>query len=275
MSQPISNVLHQPRYASPAVQPLRLPGQSIDEQISRLKDEILDLLLIPLCLVVLAGYEWIQYWMGRPISPLILTTLALMTIVYAWKQVLPLKTSITHLRIGRDGERIVGQMLEELRRKDYRVFHDVPGNGFNIDHVIIGPAGVFTIESKTRNKPRNHAPKILFDGNSVRVANAPPSNEPVTQARSQAKWLAGLLNDGRKRIPWVRPIVMFPDWWVERVEPSAGYDVWVINPKEVWTFLYNERQVLSAEAIDTLASALAMYCRCTPADSGWVKAEAV
>ena len=39
--------------------------------------------------------------------------------------------------VDRHGERAVGQYLERLRESGPRVFHDVPGVGFNLDHVVI------------------------------------------------------------------------------------------------------------------------------------------
>ncbi|MCY4725392.1 nuclease-related domain-containing protein [Nocardioides sp. STR2] len=55
-------------------------------------------------------------------------------------------------RIGADGEEAVGEQLEKLTRKDprWRVLHAVPvgDRGSDIDHLVIGPAGVFTINAK-------------------------------------------------------------------------------------------------------------------------------
>ena len=33
--------------------------------------------------------------------------------------------------------------------------HDFPANQFNVDHVVIGPTGVFAVETKARSKPVN------------------------------------------------------------------------------------------------------------------------
>ena len=55
-------------------------------------------------------------------------------------------------RIGADGEAHVGAQLEKLARKHprWRALHAVPvgERGSDIDHVVIGPAGVFTINTK-------------------------------------------------------------------------------------------------------------------------------
>src|SRR5260221_14202525 len=51
---------------------------------------------------------------------------------------------------GAKGERKAGQELDSLRRRDFVLLHDrrIPGERANIDHVAIGPQGVFVIESK-------------------------------------------------------------------------------------------------------------------------------
>jgi hypothetical protein len=55
-------------------------------------------------------------------------------------------------RVGADGEEKVGARLERLARKDprWRVLHAIPvgSRGSDIDHLVIGPAGVFTLNAK-------------------------------------------------------------------------------------------------------------------------------
>lgn len=49
---------------------------------------------------------------------------------------------------GLHAERKVGLYLNRLERHGARVFHDLPGAGFNIDHLVLCRAGVFVIETK-------------------------------------------------------------------------------------------------------------------------------
>ena len=52
---------------------------------------------------------------------------------------------------GAHGERRTAHLLERLTRDGFVVFHDlaVPGNtSANVDHLVIGPSGVFVIDSK-------------------------------------------------------------------------------------------------------------------------------
>jgi hypothetical protein len=51
---------------------------------------------------------------------------------------------------GAQGERRTARLLDRLTRDGFVVFHDlaVPGSPANVDHLVIGPSGVFVIDSK-------------------------------------------------------------------------------------------------------------------------------
>jgi hypothetical protein len=53
-------------------------------------------------------------------------------------------------RRGAVGERRTARLLDQLERHGWAVLHDlaVPGSRANIDHLVIGPGGVFVIDSK-------------------------------------------------------------------------------------------------------------------------------
>jgi hypothetical protein len=58
---------------------------------------------------------------------------------------------VTAWRRGAQGERRTARLLDRLNRDGFVVFHDlaVPGNtSANVDHLAIGPSGVFVIDSK-------------------------------------------------------------------------------------------------------------------------------
>jgi hypothetical protein len=58
-------------------------------------------------------------------------------------------------RDGARGERATARRLHRLERQGYTVLHDlqVPGSHANLDHLAIGPAGVFIIDSKYYRGP--------------------------------------------------------------------------------------------------------------------------
>jgi Nuclease-related domain len=53
-------------------------------------------------------------------------------------------------RRGAAGERRTARLLDPLERRGWGVLHDlaIPGSRANIDHLVIGPGGVFVIDSK-------------------------------------------------------------------------------------------------------------------------------
>ena len=54
---------------------------------------------------------------------------------------------------GATGEEQVGALLEVLADGGWRVIHDVTLGHGNVDHILIGPAGVFTVETKSHPGP--------------------------------------------------------------------------------------------------------------------------
>jgi len=163
------------RHRSPLrIPPLRFPGQSVEEEINLLQFKIDELLVPSFCIVVVALMEVWHWWTSVPPSPALLSTTAFILVIYAGQRIWSYNRAIKNLRLGRDGERTVGQMLESLRAQGYRVLHDIAGPDFNVDHVIIGLAGIFTIETKTRSKPMDENAKIMYDGNAIRIASERP-----------------------------------------------------------------------------------------------------
>jgi hypothetical protein len=72
-------------------------------------------------------------------------------------------------REGAEGERRTARHLEGLADAGFIVFHDrrVPGYGGNLDHVAIGPTGVWAIETKSWTG------KVEIDGNQLMVRGHP------------------------------------------------------------------------------------------------------
>lgn len=67
---------------------------------------------------------------------------------------------------GAEGERKTGRVLEHRNPAGYRVLHDrrIPGSRANIDHIAIGPGGVFVIETK------NYTGRLEIRGDEIFVS---------------------------------------------------------------------------------------------------------
>lgn len=126
-------------------------------------------------------------------------------------QFIGIKRRVAQLKQGRDGELVVGQFLDGLREDGARIFHDIPGEGFNLDHVVISQKGFFVVETKTLSKPYPDA-RITIDGEQILVAGRTMDRDPIKQARSQVSWLSKVLEETTgKRFP-IKGSVVFPGW---------------------------------------------------------------
>lgn len=240
---------------------LRNPGQSVQEQrFDLLYDKLLTPLILALMLVLLAFLEWVRYYRPAEPSPVLFSVMALVGLGYFGYQAMTVLPKARQLRLAMEGERAVGQYLERLREQGFQVFHDVIGEGFNLDHVVIGPAGIFTIETKTWSKPEKGSPKITFDGENILIGGFTPERDPVLQAKAQSGWLRGLLSESTGRKFTVKPVIVFPGWYIEQ-KPGATKAVWVLEPKALPSFLSNAPTVLSPEDVKLASFHLSRFIR--------------
>jgi len=178
--------------------------------------------------------------------------------------------SYVNHRLGLLGEQVVGQILDQLSSDSIRVFHDLevrePGrNPWNIDHVVLTPAGVFAIETKTRRKPRGTAPggqqghKVVFDGQQLNYPHPMGyDRHGLDQAQANATWLSGKLTGLNGCGVPVTPVLVLPGWWVDRKGKSS---ISVLNGKECANFFKGRPTTLTAERQRAIANQLEERCR--------------
>jgi hypothetical protein len=219
-----------------------------------------------LILVVLA----LMFWMSSiiawvfPTRPPVMFAAAsvILAIALAWAapRMLWAYRQLRHLRLARDGERAVAECLDIIRDDGAYVLHDLVGEGFNVDHVVVGTQGVFVIETKTISKPMDRPARIVFDHDQVTVGGFRPDRDPIAQARAQASWLKATLQDMTGRVYPVRPVVVYPGWFVERL-PNAVPDVWVLEPKALRAFIAHEPQFLPKPDVRLIVNRLKYLAR--------------
>src|SRR5690606_19662819 len=87
----------------------------------------------------LAAFEWLHVLMDMPPSPKLITAIAIPIVFYCAFRLFRITRRIHLLKLGRDGERAVGQYLDDkLRPLGFFVLHDISAGNWNIDHVIVG-----------------------------------------------------------------------------------------------------------------------------------------
>lgn len=241
--------------------PLRIPGQSVEEEREKLLDDVVEQWgLQALFFVLLAGLEWYRYYTDMKPSPWLLSAFALFMVLFAAWRIARVRPQLRNLRLARDGERAVGQYLERLREDGYQIFHDLVGEGFNVDHLLIGPGGVFTIETKTWSKPMRGPAEIYFDGQRITVGNRVIDRDPVVQAKAQARWVRQVLEESAGKRTVVRPVILFPGWFISSPNGALN-DIWVLEPKALPAFLVKEPARLAESDIKLFAYHVSRFIR--------------
>lgn len=155
----------------------------------------------------------------------------LITIFVISRYVLPLLER--HDR-GATGEEQVGALLEVLADGGWRVIHDVTLGHGNVDHILIGPAGVFTVETKSHPGP-------------VRVGRV--HGRTLSQAQAQRKAIEAVTGVS------VEPLVVYSRAWVDR--PLARRKgVRVVPARMLIGYLTRHRETLTAAELERVQELL-------------------
>ncbi len=245
---------------------LRPPGESLRLRIEEISDALNETLfvvaLVPSLIsgVILSrgfvsgnGIE--TFWVVFGVAVWVCFT------AYYVRKILKLISERRDLRLGLDGELATAEELNQLMRYGYYVFHDFPADHFNIDHVVIGPAGVFAVETKTRSKgimKGKQGAMVIFENSQLKFSNHRES-ESVQQAKGQSKWLAEFLRKSVGKPVVVRPILVLPGWLVERREKDAS--IMVINPKEAVQYITTNSKMLNEQTVQQIKYQVEQRCR--------------
>lgn len=110
--------------------------------------------------------------------------------------------------VGGEGERRTARELQSLADRGYIIRHDLPRAQSNWDHIVVGPAGVFLIDSK------NLGGRASVDGDEVRITRGYESRDDYTESlgsriRGQAYGLHREIESATSLRPWVQGIICF------------------------------------------------------------------
>jgi Nuclease-related domain len=136
---------------------------------------------------------------------------------------------------GATAEEHVGHMLDARLPEGWQVIHDASLGRGNVDHVVIGPAGVFTVETKSHPGP-------------VRVGRV--HGATIRQAQAQRKAIEDVTGVS------VEPLVVFSRAWVDR--PLARRKgVRVLPARMLIGHLAKRPEALSPKEIEEVRARLA------------------
>jgi hypothetical protein len=252
---------------SPFTQKLeRFPGQSLLKRLDELNEEIsiqsAALLSVPIA--IYGGYISNLYFgqhSSKPAEAIFVVVIAVVFLGYTLYKLRGFLQERRNIRLGYEGEMIVGQALNRLMLSGCRVYHDFPAEKFNIDHILVGAKGVFAVETKTRSKRttanRQQDATVEYDGRALHFPSG-TDIDMIAQAKRQSKWLSRWLSQAVGEEITVRAVLALPGWFVKRTAPKG---IPVVNPKQFDSlFQHIPARPLTAEMITRIAHQLDQKC---------------
>ena len=159
---------------------------------------------------------------------------------------------------GAEGEMVVSEYLNELSRK-YIILNDVnlPGHYGNIDHIVLGPTGIFVIETK------NFSGSYIIDDDQWLYGsdsnNKKAYKNPGDQIKGNSKALSKFLSsEGIKLLKTSKfTVVAFinPNLTI-RTKPKR-YDV--MHPSNLQNFILSRKCKLNEECVMRVFNILKPY----------------
>ena len=164
------------------------------------------------------------------------------------------------IRFLRDANIAVGHSLQRIAVGHGRVFHDVPTPAGVVDHVIVGPGGIYAINVVAHRAMRRENAQLADgelrfepDGKTI----------PISDIASRTTRLEQEFRDLLKNAVRVRSVIAVPGW---HVDSQTGDGHLVVNERTLpmlrgWR---SEADYLMDEDVHTLQKHLTNTCKRSP-----------
>lgn len=174
---------------------------------------------------LVCGFAWGYFWSQvGPYPAIAAFILAAGVVLFAIRRAGAFADKVAKERVrfmrGGQGEALVAWLLEELDN-EWHVFNGLKLEAdSDIDHVVVGPGGVFSISTKSQ--------RGLFSGTRDGLLHNGQPSPFAQQAMRQAMNLKDRLGVAMGRdVPWVQPILAVPLGYTE--QDACGGKVWLVH----------------------------------------------
>jgi len=249
---------------------LRGPGESRLPEIARIDDRVNDLIIAICFIPIVAALVALGPALKQSALPGRDDYLSLMVLVAIFLP-LPVLAIIRKLkfradcRLGLDAALAVGRELNLAMRGGFHVFHDLPVESSHIDHVAVGPTGVFTVETKGRPKTQKdrktgHA-TVLYTGEALYFPDNSKETGALTRVREQAASLANWLSGAVGEPVQVRSALALPGWYIERQQQDDLLLLFGQGRHYARSLKGDGREILSESLVNRIVQLLDARCR--------------
>lgn len=231
------------------------PGEQLRRNLEKVDEAISEALTLTilvgplvLCSWALQQIDWAKARFG--INGWILAIFFVAVLAWTVRKLVQQFAKRRRLRAGLAAELMTAQLLMPLASKGCQVLHDIPADGFNLDHVVIGTHAVYMVETKSRMKPGTgqRSARVSYDGKRLHFPDHATS-QPLDQARHEARWLAKYLHEAVGESVRVFPVVALPGWYVDQQRGAHEADVIVLNPKMHFGFTDSRHGALIGDSL--------------------------
>ena len=244
---------------------LRRPGRYLWHQIT--KKTFISMLVIFAPILIWIGMLLVillASFLKNTFAITILISLIPIWIIVGTIYVKRVEPEFNKLYLGFDGEVFIGEVLDSLKEKGCKIIHDFiytyPKGKANIDHIIVAPQGIFTVETKVVSKIEGEKEEIIYNGQTVRISSGRSIDNPLNQAEAEARALEEFLSKRGENIT-VQPIVVYPHWFIKDESTANTRRVFVWHHTYFASNIPQWPVVLSEEQVSRIYKTLAEHNR--------------
>jgi hypothetical protein len=164
---------------------------------------------------------------------------------------------IEQWRTGARGERRTAGALAPLRRLGFVLIHDIPdgraeGPGGNVDHVVIGPGGIFLLDSKWLGGDASVSADIV----RVQRKDDPDDSYALERLAGSVRGKAVALKQdlAQDGVRWVQGVVVF--WNEFEAQVVESNNVYYLSGERLRDWLVARPYAMSDEAVQRVADVI-------------------
>ena len=235
----------------------RVQGESLQEKIRECEFKVMEYMLLPAFFAGMTLFIWYIYLASVNINLFCAVTFSIITllsVIRGFVKVKKIRLMLKRYRKGLEGERLVGESLNQLSNESTYVFHDIPGERFNVDHIIVSTRGIFVIETKHFN--RDQCQEFYYDGTMIyRVMKDGRKflcPKLLPQIDGEARFIE---HEIERRTDTKLPVVKVAILIGSYIKSTENFkDYWLLNESSFVTAFKQSKEIYDASVVKLVAT---------------------